>query len=64
LAVFLLGTVMRAFNFDLTAWLGSVAPASIANSTVWIDIAISALLGAILIRAVLRPFTGAGGGGH
>jgi uncharacterized membrane protein YeaQ/YmgE (transglycosylase-associated protein family) len=64
LAVFLLGTVMRALNFDLTNWIGGVAPASMAGSTVWIDIALSALLGAILIRAILRPFTGAGGGGH
>jgi uncharacterized membrane protein YeaQ/YmgE (transglycosylase-associated protein family) len=45
IGVFLVGTLMRAFNFDLTTW---------------IDIAISALLGAILIRAVLRPFTGSG----
>jgi uncharacterized membrane protein YeaQ/YmgE (transglycosylase-associated protein family) len=60
LGVFLVGTLMRAFNFDLTAWLNGVAPASVNSFTMWIDIAISALLGAILIRAVLRPFTGGG----
>ncbi len=58
--VFLVGTLMRAFNFDLTAWLTSVLPASMAQFTIWIDIAISALLGAIVIRAIMRPFTGGG----
>lgn len=63
LAVVLLGALMRAFNFNLGAWLNGVAPESVAGSAMWMDIAISALLGAILIRAILRPFTGAGGGG-
>ena len=61
LGVFLVGTLMRAFNFDLTAWLNGVAPSGMADFTTWIDIAISALLGAILIRAILRPFTGGAG---
>lgn len=61
LGVFLVGTLMRAFNFDLTAWLKGVAPSSIADFTIWLDIAISALVGAIVIRAILRPFTGGAG---
>ena len=56
IGVFLVGTLMRAFNFDLTAWLNGVAPSGFSGFTTWIDIAISA----ILIRAVLRPFTGGG----
>ena len=29
--------------------------------TLWFDIAITGLIGAIVIRATLRPFTGSGG---
>lgn len=60
IGVFLVGTLMRAFNFDLTAWLTGVLPASMAQFAIWVDIAISALLGSIVIRAILRPFTGGG----
>jgi uncharacterized membrane protein YeaQ/YmgE (transglycosylase-associated protein family) len=60
IGVFLVGTVMRAFHFDLTAWLVGVLPGNVADLAVWFDIAISALIGAILIRAVIRPFTGGG----
>ncbi len=51
---------MRAFSFDLTAWLNGIAPSGMSGFAIWIDIAISALLGAIVIRAILRPFTGGG----
>lgn len=58
IGVFLLGTLMRAFHFDLTQWLMSFLPNSTAAFTIWIDIAITSFVGAILIRAILRPFTG------
>ncbi len=58
IGVFLAGTIMPAFHFDLTAWLVGVLPSGVADFAVWVDIAISALVGAIVIRAVARPFTG------
>jgi uncharacterized membrane protein YeaQ/YmgE (transglycosylase-associated protein family) len=60
LGVFLIGTLLRAFDFDLTAWLLGALPSSFASVAIWIDIAISGLVGALLIRLVLRPFTGRG----
>ena len=60
IGVFLLGTLMRAFHFDLTGWFMGFLPKSAADFAIWIDIAISALIGAVLIRAILRPFTGGG----
>jgi uncharacterized membrane protein YeaQ/YmgE (transglycosylase-associated protein family) len=60
IGVFLVGTLMRAFSFDLTAWLTDIVPSGFSGFAIWIDIAISALLGAIVIRAILRPFTGGG----
>jgi uncharacterized membrane protein YeaQ/YmgE (transglycosylase-associated protein family) len=60
IGVFLVGTLMRAFNFDLTGWLRGVLPESMSEFAIWIDIALSALLGSIVIRAVMRPFTGGG----
>ena len=62
IGVFVVGTLLRAFNFSLTSWLADVLPASIAQYTFWLDIGICALVGAIILRAILRPFTG--GGGH
>ena len=60
IGVFLVGTLMRAFSFDLSAWLTDIVPSGFSGFAIWIDIAISALLGAIVIRAILRPFTGGG----
>jgi uncharacterized membrane protein YeaQ/YmgE (transglycosylase-associated protein family) len=57
---FLAGTLMRAFSFDLTAWLLGFLPKSMADFAMWIDIGISSLVGAIIIRAIMRPFTGGG----
>ncbi len=57
---FLVGTLIKAFRFSLTNWLTGVLPPSAAGFAVWLDIGISALAGAIILRAILRPFTGKG----
>lgn len=58
---FAVGALMRAFKFNLTNWLKGVVPDAVADYVVWIDIGISALVGALVIRAVLRPITGGAG---
>lgn len=60
IGVFVIGTLLRAFDFDLTAWLLGVLPDDAAAFAIWIDIAISGIVGALLIRLALRPFTGRG----
>ncbi len=59
--IFLFGTLLRAVSVDLSVTLFSLQPGDWPfNAAVWADITISALAGALLIRAVLRPFTGKG----
>ncbi len=58
IGIFLVGTLFRAFGFDLSAFLKQVQPDWPFDLAVWIDVAISALVGALAIRLVLRPFTG------
>src|SRR5690242_6389628 len=60
LGVFLIGTLLRAFKFSLTGWLTETVPDGIAPYVFWLDIGLCALLGAIVLRAILRPFTGGG----
>jgi uncharacterized membrane protein YeaQ/YmgE (transglycosylase-associated protein family) len=60
LGVFILGTLLRAFKFSLTGWLTEVSPDSIDPYVFWLDIGLCALVGAIILRAILRPFTGGG----
>jgi uncharacterized membrane protein YeaQ/YmgE (transglycosylase-associated protein family) len=60
LGVFLIGTLLRAFRFSLTGWLTETVPDSIAPYVFWIEIGLCAVVGALVIRAVLRPFTGGG----
>jgi uncharacterized membrane protein YeaQ/YmgE (transglycosylase-associated protein family) len=60
LGVFIVGTLLWAFKFSLTTWLAGVLPESVAAYTFWLDIGLTALLGAVVIRAILRPFTGGG----
>jgi uncharacterized membrane protein YeaQ/YmgE (transglycosylase-associated protein family) len=58
--VFLLDLLFNLLGGDGSARLASVLPDSFADFAHWIRIAISALLGALAIRLVLRPFTGGG----
>ncbi|HEV7691351.1 MAG TPA: hypothetical protein VGO52_11025 [Hyphomonadaceae bacterium] len=60
LGVLLIGTLLRAFKFSLTGWLTETVPDTIAPYVFWLDIGLCALVGAIVLRAILRPFTGGG----
>lgn len=59
LGVYLIALALYLLGVDLTERLLTWVP-SLGGYAVWIDVAISALLGALAIRAVLRPFTGGG----
>lgn len=56
--IFLIGTLFRAFDFDLAVWIYSWAPEGSFQLAVWIDIAVTSFIGALAIRGVLRPFKG------
>lgn len=59
IGTFAVGTLFRAFHFDLSVWLKSLEPDWKFDFAIWADIAVSALLGAFAVRLILRPFTGA-----
>jgi uncharacterized membrane protein YeaQ/YmgE (transglycosylase-associated protein family) len=62
IGIFLVGTLLRSVGVDLSVTLFSLQPDSWTfNAAVWVDILLTALLGAFLIRAVLSPFAGKGG---
>ncbi|MEZ5938171.1 MAG: hypothetical protein R3C52_08120 [Hyphomonadaceae bacterium] len=54
--VFLVGTLMRAFHFDLSVFLHELQPAWSFDLAIWVDIIVSGLIGALLIRSIMRPF--------
>jgi uncharacterized membrane protein YeaQ/YmgE (transglycosylase-associated protein family) len=56
LGVFLLGTILAAFKVNLASYI----PDGLSGFAMWINIALLALIGAVVIRALLRPFTGGG----
>lgn len=58
IGIYLMGTLFRVFDFDLSAFLKEAQPDWDFDLAVWLDIAVSALLGSLLIRAIIRPFTG------
>ena len=60
LGVFLIGTLMKAFNVSLTGWIASFDLGPLNDITRWIDIALIAFIGALIIRGILRPITGKG----
>ncbi len=57
--VYLIAIALYLLGVDLTERLLTWVP-SLGGVAVWVGLAISALLGALAIRAVLRPFTGGG----
>lgn len=59
--IFLLALLFQVLGVNLAERLRTYLPADLAAFATWLDIAISAFLGALVIRGVLRPFTG---GGH
>ncbi|MCF8507217.1 MAG: hypothetical protein K9G83_00650 [Hyphomonadaceae bacterium] len=60
LGVFLVGTVMKAFDVSLTDWIASLDLGPLNDVTRWVDIFVVAFLGALVLRGVLRPITGRG----
>jgi len=55
---FVVGTLLRAVHIDFATLIKSWAPDYGFDVAVWIDIAASALAGALLLRLLLRPVTG------
>lgn len=62
IGIFLMAIILNLLGVNLSERLRTWVP-SLGSLTVWINIALSALIGALILRAILRPFTG-GGGGH
>ena len=58
LGVFLVGTLMKAFDFSLTGWIASLNLGPLNDVTRWVDVFVVAFLGALVLRAILRPITG------
>ena len=56
--IFAIGTLFRAVRFDPSVWLKSIEPDWKFDFAIWVDVALSALLGALVLRLILRPFTG------
>ncbi len=56
--IYLVGTLFRALDFDLAVMIFSWAPDNF-DLAIWLDIATTALIGALIIRAMLRVFGGA-----
>src|SRR5262245_58505383 len=57
IGVFLMALLFNVLGVHLAARLSPYL-GDFANLATWVDIAISAFIGALAIRAVLRPFTG------
>lgn len=60
LGVFLIGTLLKAFDLSLTGWIGGIDLGPLNDVTRWVDVALVAFIGALILRAVLRPITGKG----
>ncbi len=57
LGVFLVGTLLKAFEISLTAWIASFDLGPLNDVTRWLDILLIAFVGALVLRGVLRPIT-------
>jgi hypothetical protein len=60
LGVFLIGTLMKAFDVSLTNWIASLNLGPLNDVTKWVDVFVVAFLGALVLRGILRPITGRG----
>jgi hypothetical protein len=56
IGIFLVGTLLRAFNFDLTAYLQDLMPDVDVLLLRLMDVGIVALIGSFFLRATLKPF--------
>jgi uncharacterized membrane protein YeaQ/YmgE (transglycosylase-associated protein family) len=58
LGVFVMGTLLRAIDFDLAAFIMDTQPKLDRDVAIWADVVLAALLGALLLRVAVRPVTG------
>jgi uncharacterized membrane protein YeaQ/YmgE (transglycosylase-associated protein family) len=58
LGVFLIGTLLNAFNLSISSWIAGLNLGPLDTVAYWVDVAVVAFLGALLIRGILRPVTG------
>ncbi len=58
LGVFLVGTLLKAFDMSFTGWIASFDLGPFNDVTRWLDIALIGFLGALVLRGILRPITG------
>jgi uncharacterized membrane protein YeaQ/YmgE (transglycosylase-associated protein family) len=57
LGVFLVGTLLKAFEISLTDWIAGFDLGPLNDVTRWVDILLIAFIGALVLRGVLRPIT-------
>ena len=60
LGLFLIGTLFQAFDVSLTNWIASLDLGPLNDVTRGVDVFAVAFLGALVLRAVMRPITGKG----
>jgi len=60
LGIFLIGTLLKAFDVSFTGWIASFDLGPLNDVTRWVDVFLVAFIGALVLRAVLRPITGKG----
>ncbi|MEZ6028523.1 MAG: hypothetical protein R3C46_02135 [Hyphomonadaceae bacterium] len=60
LGVFLIGTLLKAFEISITSWLAGLNLGPLNDVTRWVEITLIAFVGALVLRAILRPITGKG----
>ena len=58
--VFLVGTLIKAFDVSLTDWIAGLDLGPLNDVTRWVDVFVVAFLGALVLRGILRPITGKG----
>lgn len=56
IGAFGLGWVLRRFGFDLSEYILRLVPDLSTSIAIWIDVGLTALVGALILRTVMRPF--------
>jgi uncharacterized membrane protein YeaQ/YmgE (transglycosylase-associated protein family) len=57
LGVFVVGSLLKAFGITLTGWISDLNLGPLNDVTRWVDIALVAFIGALVLRGILRPIT-------
>jgi uncharacterized membrane protein YeaQ/YmgE (transglycosylase-associated protein family) len=60
IGLFLVGTLLKAFDVSLTDLIASLDLGPLNDVTRWVDVFLVAFIGALVLRAVMRPITGKG----